>query len=86
MTSAPGRIDRCRGCGLKLPLREPLPGELGRVWICARCGEAYLAMISLSASLASLANVRSERKVDAEVTIRVLAQKRDIGRHACHFT
>jgi hypothetical protein len=58
MTSAPGRIDRCVGCDLELPLREALPDELGRVWTCVRCGAAYLAVISLSASLASLANVR----------------------------
>lgn len=40
-----GRLGKCRGCGLRLPLRYAQAAETPANWQCARCGSRYSALL-----------------------------------------
>ncbi|MBN1491228.1 MAG: response regulator [Phycisphaerae bacterium] len=57
-----GRIAECVGCGLPLPLRKALPGEISSQWACCACGSRYSAVLEGDCPVDVLANVRAVRE------------------------
>lgn len=55
------RIDSCSGCGLSLPLREPLPAEAAGTWECVMCGARYEAVLLADAAADTRRHVREAR-------------------------
>ena len=58
ITILKGRMRSCGECGLPLPLRRPLEGEVGGHWVCAFCGSRYLGLLDEDAPEQLISNAR----------------------------
>ena len=58
ITILKGRMRSCGECGLPLPLRRPLEGEVGGQWVCAFCGSRYLGLLDEDAPEQLISNAR----------------------------
>lgn len=71
----------CNACGLPLPLRLPLPGEVASSWECRYCGNRFYATLVDHCPPEVLTNVRPAEDVHPRIAIggHVLAElhKRD---------
>ncbi len=46
----------CVGCGIHLPIREPVSDESGKIWECNNCGYYYFAILDEDCRSSILAN------------------------------
>ncbi len=64
-----GRILPCPSCKLPLPLRLPRPGEVASGWVCANCGERFLAVVDDRCPPDILSNVRPAGDMNPRVMV-----------------
>lgn len=74
--SAQAQCYTCNSCGLPLPIRLPLPGEVAASWECRYCGSRFFATLIDSYPPEILANVRPAEDLNPRIAIgdKVLAE------------
>lgn len=66
----------CNACGLPLPIRLPLPGEVAGSWECRYCGSRFFATLIDNYSPEILSNVRPAEDIHPRIAIggKILAE------------
>lgn len=60
---------RCNICGLPLPLRLPLPGEVASSWVCQYCNNHFFATLIDDCDPEIISNVRPASDLNPRVVI-----------------